>query len=72
MTESIAKQWLPDIVSTTQQHDLGAHMNLLSKNTQGIDCLLEIESDGQWHLVEQRILSNHETHQYLPELSGVH
>ena len=32
MTESIAKQWLADIVSTAQQRDYDIHMNLISKN----------------------------------------
>ena len=31
---------------------------------QGIECLLEKEDDGQWRLVQERILSPEETRQY--------
>jgi uncharacterized protein (TIGR02246 family) len=35
-----------------------------SVNAQGIECLLEKEDDGQWRLVQERILSPEETRQY--------
>lgn len=35
-----------------------------STNAQGIECLLEKEDDGQWRLVQERILSPEETRQY--------
>jgi len=36
---------------------------------QGIECLLEKEADGQWRLVQQRVLGTEETRAYLPELN---
>ena len=33
--------------------------------SQGIECLLEKESDGQWRLLQQRVLGDDETAQYL-------
>lgn len=133
MTENIAKKWLADLVSTAQQHDHRAYMNLISKNVsavavpafenlgyenwskqtehefkqgviadvsyrrlklravtntrilfvnhetiitddgsinaQGIECLLEKKGDTQWRLVQQHVLSNEKTRQYLPELT---
>ncbi|MEJ2360844.1 MAG: hypothetical protein P8Z75_05350 [Gammaproteobacteria bacterium] len=38
---------------------------------QGIECILEKEDDGQWRLVEERILSADETRQYDLEPSAV-
>lgn len=35
-----------------------------SVNAQGIECLLEKEDDGNWRLVQERILSREETHQF--------
>lgn len=35
-----------------------------SVNAQGIECLLEKESDGRWRLVQERILSPDESRQY--------
>ena len=35
-----------------------------SVNAQGIECLLEKEADGQWRLIQERILSPEETRQY--------
>jgi len=133
MSETIAKQWLTELVSTAQQLDHAAHMNLISKNVsvvgvpgfdnisfhdwfnqtahefeqgviadityrglklraatddrimfvthetitgvdgkqnaQGIECLIEKEDDGRWRLVQQRVLDDEETRQYLPELT---
>jgi len=36
-----------------------------SRNPQGIECLLEKEQDQQWRQVQQRILAEDETAQYL-------
>ena len=35
-----------------------------SVNAQGIECLLAREADGQWRLLQERILSPDETRQY--------
>ena len=35
-----------------------------SVNAQGIECLLEKEDDGQWRLVQERILPADESRQY--------
>ena len=35
-----------------------------SVNAQGIECLLEKEGDGQWRLVQERILPEDETRSY--------
>jgi uncharacterized protein (TIGR02246 family) len=35
-----------------------------SVNGQGIECLLEKEDDGQWRLIQERILKQDETRQY--------
>jgi len=39
-----------------------------SQNQQGIECLLEKEDDGQWRLVQQRVLGEDETNQFLARL----
>lgn len=36
--------------------------------TQGIECLLEKEQDGQWRLVQQRVLDEKEAAQYLDRI----
>lgn len=35
-----------------------------SVSAQGIECLLQKEDDGQWRLIQERILSPEETRQY--------
>jgi uncharacterized protein (TIGR02246 family) len=35
-----------------------------SVNAQGIECLLEKETDGQWRLIQERILPPEETRQF--------
>ena len=48
MSECIAKQWLADIVSTAQQRDYAAHMDLIYKNVSvsGIPGFENIGYDG--------------------------
>ena len=36
-----------------------------TQNQQGIECLLEKEDDGVWHLTQQRVLGEDETANYL-------